>query len=156
MSYFAYKTKLKLNNQEKTLMRQCAGYSRWLWNWGLNFKQKVYDEGIKLTKSQLRKYYTNYIKPNYPWQSTLSSKIYQYAFINLDDAYKRFYKGLAKYPRFKKKGRSVNSFTIDAGGKPIIFGGQKHNLPFFKQIKTYESLPICATKKITFSESAGD
>ena len=156
MSYFAYKTKLKLNNQEKTLMRRCSGYSRWLWNWALDFKQKSYSEGIKLTKSQIRKYYTNYVKPNYPWQSSLSSKIYQYAFINLDDAYQRFYKGLAKYPRFKKKDKSIPSFTLDASGKPIVFGSKKHKFPFFGWLKTYESLPVCTTKKITFSELAGD
>lgn len=156
MTYLAYKTKLKLNDQQKTLMRQCAGYARWLWNWGLDFKQKAYDEDIKLNKSQLRKYYTNYVKPNYFWQSQLSSKIYQYAFINLDDAYKRFFKGLAKYPKFKKKGKSINSFTIDASGKPIVLGSKRHKLPFFGWLKTDEDLPICSTKKITFSERAGD
>ena len=156
MSYLAYKTKLKLNNQQKTLMRRCAGYSRWVWNWGLDFKQKAYQEEIKLSKQQLRKYYTNYVKPNYPWQSNLSSKIYQYALINLDNAYTRFFQGLAKYPRFKKKGKSTNSFTIDASGKPIILGGQCHKLPFFKWLRTQEKLPICSAKKVTFSEVAGD
>jgi len=156
MSFLAYKTKLKLNNQQKTLMRQCAGYSRWLWNWGLDLKQKAYSEGIKLNKSQLRKFYTNHVKPLYPWQSSLSSKIYQYAFIDLDQAYKRFFQGLAKYPRFKKKGKSSNSFTLDASGKPIMIGGQLHKLPFFNWLKTYEKLPICSTKKVTFSEQGGD
>ncbi len=156
MSYLAYKTKLKLNNQQKTLMRQCAGYRRWLWNWGLNLKQKAYDRGITLNKSQLRKFYTNYVKPLYSWQSQLSSRIYQYAFIDLDQAYKRFYQGVSKYPRFKKKGRCSNSFTIDAGGQPIIISGKNHKFPFFGWLKTYESLPICATKKITFSELGGD
>ncbi len=66
MSYLAYKTQLKLNNQQKTLMRSCAGYSRWLWNWALNLKQKAYQSGIKLNKSQLRKFYTNHVKPFYP------------------------------------------------------------------------------------------
>ncbi len=156
MSYLAYKTKLKLNNRAKTLMRQCAGYGRWVWNWGLDLKQKAYSEGIKLNKAQLRKYYTNYVKPLYPWQSKLSSRIYQYVFIDLEEAYKRFFKGTAKYPRFKKKGKSHNSFTIDAGGKPINLGGKLHKLPFFGWLKTYEKLPICSTKKITFSEQGGD
>ena len=156
MSYLAYKTKLKLNNQQKTLMRQCAGYRRWVWNWALDFKQKAYAEDIKLNKSQLRKYYTNYVKPNYSWQSQLSSKIYQYAFINLDEAYKRFFRGLAKYPKFKKKGKSNNSFTLDASGKPIILSDRQHKLPFFGWLKTYEKLSICSTKKVTFSEQAGD
>ena len=31
----AFKTKLKLNNKQKTLMAQHAGYSRWVWNWAL-------------------------------------------------------------------------------------------------------------------------
>ena len=66
MSYLAYKTKLRINNRAKTLMRQCAGYRRWLWNWGLNLKQKARDEGITLNKSQLRKFYTNHVKPLYP------------------------------------------------------------------------------------------
>ncbi len=65
MSFLAYKTKLKLNNQQKTLMRRCAGYNRWLWNWGLDLKQKAYSEGIKLNKSQLRKFYTFHVKPLY-------------------------------------------------------------------------------------------
>ncbi|MDJ0535681.1 MAG: RNA-guided endonuclease TnpB family protein [Xenococcaceae cyanobacterium MO_207.B15] len=156
MSYLAYKTKLKLNNQQKTLMRQCAGYGRWVWNWALNFKQKAYDEGIKLNKSQLRKYYTNYVKPLYPWQLSLSSRIYQYVFIDLDEAIERFFKGIAKYPKFKKKGKSNNSFTIDAGGKPINLGGKLHKLPFFGWLKTHENLPICSTKKITFSEQGGE
>ena len=171
MSYLAYKTKLKINNQQKTLMRghltllrkpqktcpcQCAGYRRWLWNWGLNLKQKARDEGITLNKSQLRKFYTNHVKPLYPWQSSLSSRIYQYAFIDLDEAYKRFFQGVAKYPNFKKKGRCSNSFTIDAGGKPIIISGKNHKFPFFGWLKTYEQFPICSTKKITFSERGGD
>ena len=84
MPYLAYKTKLKLNNRTKTLMRQCAGYNRWVWNWSLDFKQKAYQEE---NKSQLRKYYSNYVKPLYPWQSKLSSKIYQYVFLDLDQAY---------------------------------------------------------------------
>ncbi|MEA5544352.1 MAG: helix-turn-helix domain-containing protein, partial [Limnoraphis robusta] len=31
----AFKTQLKLNNRQKTLMAKHAGYSRWVWNWAL-------------------------------------------------------------------------------------------------------------------------
>ncbi len=156
MSYLAYKTKLKLNNQQKTLMLKSAGYGRWVWNWALDFKQKAYDEGIKLNKSQLRKFYTNHVKPLYFWQSSLSSRIYQYVFIDLDEAYKRFFKGIAQSPKFNKKGKCSNSFTIDARGKLITIGGKLHKLPFFGWLKTNENLPFCSTKKVTFSEQGGD
>ena len=65
-----------------------------------------------------------------------------------------FFKGLGKYPRFKKKGRS-DSFTIDNCGKPIELNGWSHKLPFIGIVKTYEPIEA-TTKKITISRQAGD
>jgi hypothetical protein len=42
----------------------------------------------------------------------LSSRTYQYPFINLGKAFKRFFQGLGKRPRLKRKGKH-DSFTID-------------------------------------------
>jgi hypothetical protein len=30
----AYKTELKLNNKERSLLAGCAGAARYVWNWG--------------------------------------------------------------------------------------------------------------------------
>ena len=79
-----FKTKLKLNNQQKTLMAQHAGYSRWVFNWGLKAWSETYKEGLKPTANKLKKFYTNQVKPDYPWQAQLSSRVYQYAFQDLD------------------------------------------------------------------------
>nr|WP_240038861.1 MULTISPECIES: transposase [Okeania] len=91
----------------------------------------------------------------------MSSKVYQYAFRNLGEAFKRFFKGLGKYPKFKKKGRS-DSFpsecyanTIDNSGKPIELNGWNHKLPFIGMVKTYEPIEA-TTKKITISRQASD
>ncbi len=84
----------------------------------------------------------------------LSSKVYQYAFRNLGEAFKRFFQGLGKYPKFKKKGRS-DSFTIDNSGKTIELNGWNHKLPFIGIVKTYEPIEA-TTKKITISRQAGD
>ena len=43
----ALKTQLKLNNKQKTLMAQHAGYSRWVWNWALNLWNQAYEAGLK-------------------------------------------------------------------------------------------------------------
>ncbi|GGA49675.1 hypothetical protein CYANOKiyG1_68900 [Okeania sp. KiyG1] len=117
--YKSIRTKLKLNNQQKTLLAQHAGYSRWVYNWGLSLWNAAYQDGYKpniscgmLRKRKLREVFTNHTKPLYPWMKNLSSKVYQYALINLGEAFKRFFKGLGKYPKFKKKGRS-DSFTIE-------------------------------------------
>ncbi|NEP80382.1 MAG: transposase [Okeania sp. SIO3B3] len=98
----------------------------------------------------------------------MSSRVYQYAFpteccanINLGEAFKRFFQGLGKHPKFKKKGRS-DSFptecyanTIDSCGKPIELNGWSHKLPFIGIVRTYEPIEA-TTKKITISRQAGD
>jgi putative transposase len=70
----AFKTKLKLNNKQKTLMAQHAGYSRWIWNWALNLWSQAYDADLKPSANPLKKFYTHHIKPLYPWMKTLSSR----------------------------------------------------------------------------------
>jgi putative transposase len=150
-----FRTKLKLNQSQRKLMAQHAGYSRWVYNWGLATKIRLYQEGIKIKTNELKKFYTNYVKPNNPWQSTLSSRVYQFAFRDLDTAYSKFFQGLGKFPRFKKKGKN-DSFTLDAGGKLIPIGGTRIKLPFIGWVNTFEGCPETAVKKITISKLAGD
>ena len=87
-----FRTKLKLNQSQRREMAQHAGYHRWVYNWGLATKIQLYEDGIKIKTTQLKKFYTNHVKPEYPWQSQLSSRVYQYAFRDLDNAYNRFFK----------------------------------------------------------------
>ncbi len=145
------RTKLKLNNKQKTMMAQHAGYSRWCYNWGLSLWNAAYKDGYKPNTRKLREVFTNHTKPLRPWMKNLSSRVYQYAFRNLGEAFKRFFQGSAKYPRFKKKGKH-DSFpsecfanTIDNCGKPIELNGWNHKLPFIGIVKTYE--PLEATTK---------
>ena len=148
------RTKLKLNNKQKTLMAQHAGFSRWVYNWGLSLWNAAYRDGYQPNARKLREVFTNHTKLLYPWMKNLSSRVYQYAFINLGEAFKRFFQGLGKHPRFKKKGRS-DSFTIDNCGKPIELNGWCHRLPFIGIVKTYELIEA-TTQKVTISRQAGD
>ena len=76
----ALKTKLKLNNKQRTLMAQHAGYSCWVWNWALAMWNEAYKQGLKPSTNKLKKLYTNPIKPHYSWQSTLSYRVDQERF----------------------------------------------------------------------------
>ncbi|MBV9385718.1 MAG: transposase [Chroococcidiopsidaceae cyanobacterium CP_BM_ER_R8_30] len=149
-----FTTKLKLNNQQRTVMAQHAGYRRWLWNRALSWWSIAYKEGLKPTANKLKKFYTKHVKPSYPWQSQLSSKVYQYCFQDLGNAFENFFKG-ASYPKFKKRGVN-DSFTIDNSGKSIALKGVKTKLPFIGWVSTYEPLPECQVKKVTISYRAGD
>ncbi len=148
-------------------MAQHAGYSRWCYNWGLSLWNAAYKDGYKPNVRKLREVFTNHTKPQHPWMKNLSSKVYQYAFINLGEAFKRFFsfgmlpygmlrkrkQGLGKHPRFKKKGKH-DSFTIDNSGKPIELNGWCHKLPFIGIVKTYEPIEA-TTQKVTISKQAG-
>ncbi|MEL7039816.1 MAG: RNA-guided endonuclease TnpB family protein, partial [Cyanobacteria bacterium J06592_8] len=141
--------------KQKTLMAQHAGYSRWIWNWALNLWNEAYKAGLKPSANKLKKFYTHHVKPNYPWMKTLSSRVYQFAFMHLGEAFSRFFKGLAKHPKFKKKGRN-DRFTIDNCGKIMELCGTRFKLPFIGWVSTYEPLPEIQTKRVTISRVADD
>ena len=151
------KTKLKLNASVRVLMAKHAGIARFTYNWGLATWQDLYKDGLKPNKYLLKKFFNNHVKPEYGWikEKGICQKITQYAFDQLGNAFDRFFKGQGKYPRFKKKGLQ-DSFTIDAGGKPICVGGASVKLPTIGWVKTFEGLPHTTTTKLTISRTAND
>ncbi|WP_414549790.1 RNA-guided endonuclease InsQ/TnpB family protein [Anabaena sp. CCY 0017] len=149
------KTKLKLNESQKTIMSKHAGIARFTYNWGLATWQNLYNDGLKPDKYLLKKFFNNHVKPEYTWikEKGICQKITQYAFDNLGNAFQRFFKGQGKYPRFKIKG--INDiFTIDASGTPITVGGKSIKLPTIGWVKTYEGLPHTNCKSITISRTS--
>jgi putative transposase len=155
MPYTAYRTQLKLNNAQRELMAKHAGFARWVYNWGLKLWGEAYKHGLKPGANALKKVFTNHVKPQFAWVGELSSRVYQYAFISLGDAFKRFFQKLGGYPNFKKKGLH-DSFTLDNTGRPIRIGGLRHKLPFIGWVRTHEALPEYTPKKVTISKQAGD
>ena len=154
-------TKLKLSNKQKSLMDQHAGYGRWCDNWGLSFWNAAYRDGCKPNTRKLKEVFTNNTKPLYLWMKNLSYRVYQYAFINLGEAFKRFFsfgmlrkQGLSQHPRFKNKGKH-DSFTIDNCGKPRELNAWNHKLPFISVMRIYEPIET-TTQKLTTSKQTGD
>ncbi|MBS9392831.1 MAG: IS200/IS605 family element transposase accessory protein TnpB [Dolichospermum sp. LBC05a] len=149
------KTKLKLNKSQEILMAKQAGIARFTYNWGLSTWQDLYEDGLKPNKYVLKKFFNNHVKPELAWikEKGICQKITQYAFDNLGESFQRFFKGLAEYPKFKKKGKH-DSFTIDSSGKPIPVGGKSIKLPTIGWVRTYEGLPHTTCKSITISRTA--
>lgn len=163
---YALKLELKLNNKERSILTQCAGYQRFAYNYALNMVngtscltkvnkrgQQVnysYNERISLAK----KVFTNYVKkqPEYAWTNNYSSRIYQSAFQHLSEAFSRFKKGVSKYPRFKSK-KDAQSFTVyDGNGKVTINAGKTIKIPTLGTFKLFESIPY-TTASQTFTIS---
>lgn len=138
-------------------MSKNAGISRFTYNWGLATWKALYKSGYQPNHLMLKKFFNNEVKTTRPWikEKGICQKVTEFAFENLGKAFKNFFEKRADYPKFKKKGRN-DSFTINAGGKPINIGGTRVKLPTIGWIRTYEALPHTTTTKVTISQTAGD
>ena len=155
-----FKTRLKLNNKQRTQLAKHAGVARHAWNWGLGLTKQILDnnknhpeEQIKFPSAiDLHKWLVAMVKPEYPWYYESSKCAPQFALRQLREAWGRAFKKVSKPPRFKKKGRN-DSFTLD--GTIKVVGHDKIQVPKIGILKTYESLPYgFKPKSVTISRQA--
>lgn len=109
------KVRLNPNNKQFTKLFQYAGCARFAYNWALVKEQENYKQGNKfLSNSELRKEFTQLKKlPEYQWLNEVSNNVTKQAIKDACNAYKRFFKGQCKYPKFKSKKHSTPSFYQD-------------------------------------------
>jgi putative transposase len=99
----------------------------------------LYLKGKKPSALSLNKEFNARKNLEFPWTSEVSKYSPQQAILDLGDAFNKFFKKQAKYPRFKKKGESVNSFYV--GGDHIKVTGRYLKLPKLeKPIKMAEEI----------------
>lgn len=109
------KVRLNPNNKQLTKLFQYAGVARFAYNWSLSRQEENYDQGGKFIQDgELRKEFTQLKKQSeYQWLNGTSCDVTKQAIKDCCNAYKRFFKGLAKYPSFKSKKKSTPSFYQD-------------------------------------------
>ena len=109
------KVQLSPNNKQLTKLFQYAGCSRFAYNWTISREQENYKLGNKfLSDNELRKEFTQLKKhKEYQWLSKISNNVTKQAIKDACNSYKRFFKGLSKYPKFKSKKNSKQSFYQD-------------------------------------------
>ena len=111
----AIKVMLIPNNVQKTKMFQYAGASRFAYNWALAREKESYEKGGKfISDSELRKEFTKLRHfDEYAWLLIISNNVTKQAIKDACTAYKNFFKGLQKFPRFKSKKRAMPKFYQD-------------------------------------------
>ena len=103
------------NNKQKTKLFQYANTARFAYNWALGREQENYSNGGKfISDGDLRKELTQLKKTDeYSWLNNISNNVTKQAIKDACEAYRDFFKGKAKYPRFKSKKHSVPKFYQD-------------------------------------------
>lgn len=109
------KVRLHPNKKQLTKLFQYAGCARFAYNWAIARERDNYQQGNKfLSDNELRKEFTQLKKrEDYTWLNHVSNNVPKQAIKDACDAYKRFFKGQSKYPKFKSKKYSSLSFYQD-------------------------------------------
>ena len=124
----AYKYRLYPTNSQKELIHKHCGSVRFLYNLALETKTTAYlGNRVNLSRYDLQKQVVD-LKKELPWLKETNSQSLQSALINLDEAYKKFFKG-AGFPKFKKK-TNGGSFAVPQN---VIVENDLLIIPKFKE-----------------------
>ena len=113
----AYKVEIKPTQKQIQKINQSIGICRWLYNSYLAKNKELYEqyklglipkEKSFMSANDFDKYINNEVKilDNFKWINNCGSKARKKSICNAENAYKRFFKGQSKFPKFKKKNKS--------------------------------------------------
>lgn len=110
-----YKIQLCPNNKQQTKLFQTAGAARFAYNWAIAYEKQLHENGEKfMSDVDLRKIFTQHKKVHgFEWLLLYSNDATKHAIKDACTAYKNFFSGRTKFPKFKSKRKSCPSFYID-------------------------------------------
>ena len=125
--------------QEK-FCEKLIGADRWVYNSMLTYSEFTYATGepsdVKEWKALLPKLKE---MEEYNWLNEIPSQVLQESVLNLGKAFKRFFKGLGGYPRFKKKS---NGGRFHLPQPKIKMQGKKKALLFLPLLKSWMRIDL--------------
>lgn len=113
----AYKVEIKPTNKQIEKINRSIGVCRWLYNEYISANNQLYSQykagnidkkEAFISANNFDKHINNEVKvlEEYSWINNCGSKARKKAIQNAEIAYKRFFKGQSKFPKFKKKHKS--------------------------------------------------
>lgn len=121
--------------EQEILMFKSVGVARFTYNWGLNRYNELLSFNEKPSKEIIKKEFNNTIKKQeeYKWLYEVSSQTISQVFSDLNNAFSNFYKKRARYPKFKSKRKSRQSFYVRYDALKFEYG--KVNLEKIGKVK---------------------
>ena len=125
MTYKPIRYRLYPNDSQRQMLLRHFGCVRWVYNRYLSQSETLYlESGKTLKRDDFIVDLARLKKTEFPWLSEVNSQSLQMAARNATLAYDRFFKGLAKHPRFKTK-HSKQSFQCPQHVK--VFFNESHS-----------------------------
>jgi putative transposase len=122
----AHKIRMNPTPEQVEYLKRACGTRRFLYNWGREQWEKQYqaykqeqetvpEEQRVLTPPNafaLKKQFNQLRAHDYPWTYQVTKCVVEGAFDDLRSAYDNFFAGRADYPKYKKRGKSHESFYL--------------------------------------------
>lgn len=103
----AYKTEINPTSEQIIKIKQTIGVCRFIYNFYIAHNKEIYQKekrfisGYDFSKWLNNDFISN--NPEYKWIKEVGSKAVKQSIMNAEAAFKRFFKGFSKFPKFKKK-----------------------------------------------------
>lgn len=108
----AHKIKLDATVKQKQYFAFAAGCARFVWNWGVAKLSESVIAGVRPSGFALKKEFNSIKQEEFPWIRLAHKDALARPFMELQKAFVNFSKGKQEWPKFKKKGRSRDSFYV--------------------------------------------
>ena len=156
----AYKYRLYPNHEQAVLINKTFGCVRFIYNKMLAHRKDIYQKYKDDKEALKRQKYTTPAdyKKDFVWLKEVDSLALANAQLNLNAAYKNFFRDKSVgFPKFKSKRRSRKSYTTNnQKGTIRLIDGKTIRLPKLKdvRIKLHRQLPLNSTiKSATISQT---
>ena len=114
----SYKTEIHPTSSQIDKINKTLGICRFLYNNYISENIKAYNNNKSfITGYDFDKYVNHILIPNNLWIKDAYSKARKKAIMNAEMAFKNFFKGKAKFPKFKKKNKCHNRFYFVKNSK---------------------------------------
>ena len=141
----SFKVRIYPNQKQQALINKTFGHTRYLYNFMLNLKQKLYNfHNINLSYNNMSKILTE-LKKHKTWLQESDKNSLQQCLKDLDAAYKKFFDGEG-FPKFKTK-RGKNSYRT-VGRISLDQDNKKIRIPKVGWIKFRDKTNFCGLTKI--------
>src|SRR5258708_3902461 len=131
----AYQYRLFPDKNQQAQLAQHFGCARHVYNWCIEQRQHHFEQtGKTLSKRVLQDTLVHSEKKNNPWLCEVNSQSLLAALAHAVDAFSRFFKKQAKFPRFKSRKDHWQSYQCPQHVK-VDFSHQKVQLPIIGWIK---------------------
>lgn len=121
----SFKTEINPTPEQKQKIIRTIGVSRFVYNFYLAHNKEVYENEKRFVSGmEFSKWINNEFIPDNPefkWVKEVSSKSVTKSIMNADRAFRDFFKGKARFPKFKKKSKSdVKMYFVKENQKMFI------------------------------------